>query len=276
MSTKYSITKDEKLLYAALIILRDILKFKTTYPVLLEGDAAHLEDLFTYMLSKDLIEMQNDKHYVPTAKGREACVKFERRYYEYLKVYDIYSFVDMEDGEFAFSSYFNMEDDEWNSFVGGERWEDLRIAIMEFKKINPIEIVFMQFLMEGRFDLEKEAWEFDLVNGLIWDDIVEACNNARTVKDFEYEDDGETITGEDVLKDVLEQGYTLMKELIEKEKELDVQAEGDDDNVDDDTEIVTQVIVEEIVEEEYIVEDRYFDVYMDPFYIAPIWYDPYW
>jgi len=276
MNKKYSMTNDDRLLYAALIILRDILKFKTTYPVILEGDAIHLEDLFTYMLSKGLVEMQNDRHYVPTAKGREACVKFERRYYEYLKVYDIYSFVDMEDGVFAFKFYFDMEDEEWNSFVEDERWEDLRIAIMELKKMNPIEIVFMQFLMEGRFDLEKEAWEFDLMNGLIWDDIVDACNNARTIKDFEYKDDDDKlITGEDVLKDVLEQGYNLMMELIEREKELDAQAE-DEDCDDEEDEVVTEVIVEEIVEEEYIVEDAYFRVYVDPFYIAPIWYDPYW
>jgi len=274
--SKYSVKKDDRLLYAALIILRDILKFKTPYDVLLEDDATHLEDLFTYMLSKGLVEIQNDKYYVPTKKGREACLKFEKRYYEYLKVYDIYSFVDMEEGIFAFDSYFDLEDDEWNEFVEDERWEDLRIVIAEFKRMNPIEIVFMQFLSEGRFDLEKEAWEFDLMNGLVWGDIEDACNNARSREDLEYEKDGKLVTMEDVLKDVLEQGYELMKKLIEIEKELDAEEEEVVEEEEDDEVIVEIIIVEEIVEEEYIEDDSYFDVYINPIYVSPIWFDPYW
>src|SRR6202012_3566476 len=99
-----------------------------------------------------------------------------KRYTEYLKVYDVFSFVDLEKGEFAFARYYDFDSDEaWLSFTDNERFDDLRIAVAIFKKLDPAEIVFMSFINENRFDTTAAGRQIDLVSDNSWKEIEEIC-----------------------------------------------------------------------------------------------------
>lgn len=262
----YSISKERCREFGTLFLLERMVNKPCNFPLLLEGDDVHLEDLLTFMVSRDYLGIKDDQWYVPTTKGRDVVVRFTRRYQDFLKNFDCYCAVDLAEGEFAFEQFWEIEDeDEWESFLNEERWEDLRIAVAKFKGIDPLEIVFYAMINEGRINDSEEGWQFDLVLGTIWDEIIEICNTALTMDDLAYEDeDGNPITGEEVLKDILRQGGELNLELKKQEEEY-----GEDDD-DDEERPSGDYVVEEVVTE-VIEDDVYYGYYHDPFYISPVW-----
>jgi DNA-binding PadR family transcriptional regulator len=273
MAKKYTVDDAKKQQFASIYMLTKMIENEETFPILLEGPDKDLEPIFEYMMSKGVIEIKDKKEYVPTEKGRQARLKFLKRFYDFLKHYDIYCAVDLEEGSFAFEDYFEYDHDdeddidEWNEYLNEERWDDLRIAVAEFKKLDAVEIVFMSFINEARFGEDEDGWQFDLLLGTIWDDIVEICNSAISVDELGFEDDdGTEISGEEVITDVIKQGSELNRELKRKEAELEKEAAEEDEDEIVEEEVVTVV-------ESYDVYDSY---YRDPYYVSPWWYDPYW
>jgi len=219
-------------------------KFQT----IANGDDSVLEPLFIELMSKSYVQTSG-LNYQVTAKGQEVFDTFMKRYTEYLKVYDIFSYVDLEKGEFAFARYFDFETDEaWADFANDERFDDLRIAVALFKKIDPAEIVFMSFINENRFDTTATGWQMDLVSDNSWNEIEEICKTA--IKPEEV--------GEDAMVDMIGRGSDLMMKLLEQEKE---QPQDDANYNGGDT----------IVEEETV---EYYQPYYDPYYVSPIWLLP--
>src|ERR1041385_2713770 len=150
----------------------------------------------------------------------------------------------LEKGEFAFASYFDFDsDDAWADFTNDERFDDLRIAVAMFKKVDPAEIVFMSFINENRFDTTSAGWQMDLVSDNSWKEIEDICNTA--IKPDEV--------GEDAMLDMISQGSELMIKLLEEEKEQE-----QNNNTGDGTET--------IVEEETV---EYYQPYYDPYYVSP-------
>src|SRR6201994_3217822 len=136
------LTEDQKKTFKAIIILDEMINGSHAFQTIANGDDSVLEPLFIDLMSKGYVQTSGINYQV-TAKGQEVFDTFMKRYTEYLKVYDIYSYVDLEKGEFAFSRYFDFDTDEaWNDFTNNDRFDDLRIAVAVFKKIDPAEIVF--------------------------------------------------------------------------------------------------------------------------------------
>lgn len=264
----YTVTKEKSREFAGIFLLERMVNTPRTFPLLLDGDDTHLEELLTWLMSKDYVEIKDESRYAPTQKGREVVVRFKRRYQDFLKNFDIYCAVDLEAGEFAFEKFWDYEDETaWCNYLEEDRWEDLRVAVAAFKKLDPVEIVFMGFINEGRFRTSGVGWQFDLLLGSTWDDILEVCNTALTVDDLGYEnDEGEFISGEAVLKDVISQGAELNMELWKEEAEM----EDDEDDAYDDGRPPERPVVREVVVEE-IHHDVYHGYYHDPFYISPVW-----
>ena len=78
---------------------------------------------FKYYIEKflDYIKIEKNELYIPSTKGRDLLKQFMARYSEYLTMFDIFSAVDLEGGEFAFSSYFEFKDEQtWNEFLNNE------------------------------------------------------------------------------------------------------------------------------------------------------------
>jgi len=242
------LTPDNKKTFRAIILLNEMINGTHQFQTIANGDDSVLEPLFIELMSKGYVQTSG-MNYQVTAKGQEVFDTFMKRYTEYLKVYDIFSYVDLESGEFAFARYFDFTTDEaWADFTNNERFDDLRIAVAIFKKIDPAEIVFMSFINENRFDTATTGWQMDLVSDNDWNEIEDICKTA--IKPEEV--------GEDAMVDMIGQGSELMIKLLEEEQQQNQNNPGNTNGGD-------------VVEEETV---EYYQPYYDPYYVSPIWLLP--
>lgn len=258
MSQRYTITEEQKKQFAAAYMLDRMVNHGTKIPVYLEGQDKDLEPVLEYMMMKEYIDIPDKANYAPTEKGKDVLGRFTKRYRDFLINFDVYCAIDLEAGEFAFSRYFDFDSDTaFGGYLDDDRWDDLRIAVAAFKKMNPVEIVFMSFLREGRFGDQGEGWQFDLLLGSIWDEILEIANTALHADELGYEDDQGEVSGDAVLEDVIRQGAELNIGLRKKEREIrerEAAAAVDDDDEDYDEEVYEETVH-----------------YVDPFYVSPWW-----
>lgn len=250
--------------YINLVILNEIIQFQHYFPVRLEGDDMYLKRFLERMTSEGLLKIEDGKYY-PTDLGRERVVNLYNKYYEFLKFFDIFCAVDLEAGEFAFSSIDDFsDDDKWIEFLNQERFSDVRVAVAEFKGIDPLEVVFMSFLNENRFDCGLDGWQKNLTDSSVWNEIEEICDTAISL---------EYLKSEGVIENVVRKGSELAIELIEKADEANDANNYDDEDVEEVTEVVTTEEYVDIVEMPTYGVD-YWRPYYDPFYISPIWLIP--
>ncbi len=262
----YKFTSNKKSAFISMVLLNEMIQFQTYFPITLTNDNEVLEPYLNIMLAKKFVKLENSK-YVPTQTGREELEKFYTRYYEFIKFFDVFCAVDLEAGEFAFARINEFEsDDEWGHFLNESRFTDVRIAVAEFKKMDPLEIVFMSFLNENRFDVTQHGWQYILTDDRTWEEVEEICNTAVSC---------EYLVSEDVMENIVRQGSELAINLIKEAEEAIAQ---DDSNEE---EIIEETITETTTTEEYVdVVDMpnygysYFTPYYDPFYISPIWLVP--
>jgi len=259
----HQISDEQKKRFASVFLLDKMVSTPLSYPVLLEGDDAHLEDLLTFMMSNGTVDIDDRQRYLPTKKGRDLASRFKSRYQDYLRNFDVFCAVDLEEGDFAFHSWWDYEsDEEWEAFLDEEQFDDLRVTVALFKKLDPTEIVFMSFVNEGRFNDTVDGWQFDLLLGTTWDEIVEVVDSAIKPEDLEYEDDdGQLISSEAVMKDILLQGAELNLEIKQEEEAL--AKEESEQEADE------QEVVEEVIEE--IPDEVYYGYVHDPYYVSPVW-----
>ena len=242
------LTDDNKKTFKAIILLDEMINGTHQFKTIDNGDDSVLEPLFIELMSKGYVQTSGINYQV-TSKGQDVYSTFMKRYTEYLKVYDIFSYVDLEKGEFAFARYFDFDsDDAWADFTNDERFDDLRIAVAIFKKIDPAEIVFMSFINENRFDATTTGWQMDLMSDNEWGEIEDICKTA--IKPEEV--------GEDAMVDMIGQGSELMIKLLQEE----IKQNQSNDNYDNNGDIVEEETVE------------YYQPYYDPYYVSPVWLLP--
>lgn len=251
------VTENNKKNFRSILLLDELIAHNRQFSTVADQDDKDLEPFFVELMAKGYVTTSG-RYYVPTTKGREAYEVFNKRFQEYLKLFDIFSFVDLTKGEFAFSRYFDFDTDEqWDNFTNDERFEDLRIAVALFKKMDPAEIVFMSFINEKRINTEVTGWQMDLASDTIWNEIEEICNAALKP---------EQLGTPDVIEDIVRQGTDLMMELLKQEqdrrKEEEEQMRVSNNNTQQET----------IVEEYETVE--YYQPYYDPWYVSPLWMIP--
>ena len=260
---KYQLQEKTRLKFISLVLLNEIINFQTYFSVNAAGEDVFLVSHLQNLYNNGALSIKDGK-YIPTEKGREELVLFYNKYYEYLKIFDIFCAVDLERGEFAFERINDpWSDEEWFAFLEEERFSDVRVAVADFKGLDPIEIVFMSYLNENRFDCSVDRWQYSLTGNEIWDEIQAVCNNAISI-DYLKEDG--------VLEDVIKRGTDIALELIKLAE--------DSLNEENEEEIVEETIVTEEVEEYVDVVTlptygySYWEPYYDPFYISPLWLVP--
>jgi len=270
MKEKYSLSDSRKMEFAGVFVLEYMINKPSSFMLLLEDNNQDLEPILEWLLVREYVSIENKEKYVPTEKGRECLKLFLARYSEFLNVFDIYCAVDLEEGSFAFSKYFEFEsDDRWHSYLDQERWEDLRVAVACRKKIDPVEIVFMSFINEERFGRDKTGWQFDLLLGSVWDEILNICNTHLDWTQLGYDDEGEKVPAEKVIDDIISQGAELMLDLQKQEssfanREIEHEEESSSQEDSNDHQYVERVVIEEY-------PYSYYDPYLDPYYISPLW-----
>jgi hypothetical protein len=256
---QYTISEEQRKEYAAGFLLDLLVNGGKRYSVVLESADKDLETLFVYMMAKDYLGLDDKNCYTPRQKGIDKLDNLKQRYEEYLAHFDLFCAVDLEQGEFAFEKIFELDDDQWDAYINQERFVDLRIAVAWFKKINPADFVFLSFLKEGRFDTERPNWQFDLLSGLIWEQVEEIIDSAIQIEELAYNvDEEEIVSGEAVIEDVIRQGAKLSEKLyLEEERLRHENSEYPNDYYDNDQETYSVVT---------------YQSYYDPFFVSPLWY----
>ncbi len=259
--------------FAGIYVLEYMINKPHEFPLLLSKNDQDLESILEWLLVKELIQIKKNESYTPTVKGRESLIKFMDRYTEFLNVFDIYCAVDLETGEFAFESYFDFEDKiSWNLLLSEDRWDDLRVAVADYKKLNPVEIVFMSFINEDRFGKDKTGWQFDLLLGSVWDEILEICDTAIQWNELGFEEEEGMVPAEAVIEDIIVQGAEHVLALQKEENAYTPKYLNDyDDKFMSSSN--GEADKERIIIKEHVVE--YYDPYLDPVYVSPIWFG-YW
>jgi DNA-binding PadR family transcriptional regulator len=267
MPDKYQITAEKAQQFTSILLMDYIVNRSGELPVLMGGNFATLEPLVIKLNAAGYVKTpsQDEKgmNYLPTDKGKEALSKFMQRYSEYLKLYDVFCAADLTAGEFAFAKFFDFDTDAaWDAFLNEERWEDVRIAVAEFKGLDPLEIVFMSFLNEDRFDYTTNTWQFDVSSGMIYDQMAEICNTALSVEQINQGDDT-------VMPDIITQGAEITMKLLKQEEEnKKAEAEYEEANRPVETTTVTE---NTITEDNYAYPPQYYEPYYQPSYVSPLW-----
>jgi hypothetical protein len=222
----WAVSDEQKLRFAGIFLLEYMINHPRIFQLWLEDQDSDLEPILEWLLSKEWIEIREAKEYVPTHEGRDVLKRFMERYARFVYFFDVFSAVDLGAGEFAFARYFEiLEPDEWTAYLHEERFTDVRIAIAEYLGIDAVEIVFMSFIREDRFGRDASGWQFDLLLGSVWDQILDICNSATDLHELGYQDGERWIDGEVVAEDILQQGGTLLGKLLAR-AEAELQETG--------------------------------------------------
>ena len=268
MTPNYTLTDAQRKAFAGIYLLEYMINKPHSFPVVLDRDDEDLEPILEWLMIKDYVSILDADRYIPTNKGREALMRFLARYVEYLNVFDTFCAVDLEAGDFAFRHYFEFDDmPSWRKFLHEERWDDLRIAVVEYKNMDPIELVFMSFINEKRFGRDQHGWQFDLLLGSVWDQILTICNTAIHCRELGYEDEDGVVSGEAVAEDILTQGADLLIELLEQNADLSKAIDHGHNGAAHAERFVEQVSLTPRAIDEYYA-------YRDPTYVSPNWRDP--
>jgi len=206
---RYSLNSKDRIRYAGILLLNYMIEENVCFPIISKGENLQLDPILQKLRKNGFVEIANE-NFTVTNQGEKEVDSFLSGYTDFLKRFEVYQSVDLEAGEFAWSFYYDFEnEEEFQNFLTAERWEDLRFAVSEYqndkklikwKLLNPIEIVFISFLNENRFDFSETGWQTKILSGQIWDEILEISNSMLQWQDF---------GGEDVIKDIINQGKQL-------------------------------------------------------------------
>ncbi len=284
----YTLTEPQKLGFACIFVLDKMLRKNRQLMVApTNPDEQCLGDVMKALFNERLVEIQG-AFYVPTEEGKNRIRTFRQRYEEYLTVFDIYCAVDLTTGEFAFEKYYDFDNDaEWRLYLQQERWEDLRVAVAIHKQLDPVETVFMSYVLEGRFDQWGDGrWEFAILSGEIWNEILSIVNSnlhpcqlGYLVDDPNHPGQQLEVTPDSVMNEMLTRGGEIMLELVRRGKEADAEQaryEQEQQALQPQTEVVTETVTETVYDYDYVIADPYvyYTPYLSPFYISPIWTAP--
>jgi hypothetical protein len=253
------VTEQQKLQYGGVFLLQNMVQEGQQYPLLLEGADRDLEPLLDWLFARRYTEIEDESHYVPTPKGRQVLERFLARYENFLRTIDIYCAVDLEEGTFAFERLFDFEDErDWHEFLAQERFSDLRVAVAEFKQIDPIELVFMASIGDGTLSTEDDGWQTHLTQGEFWSMLEEVVRSALRAEDLGHVDDEGHVDGQEVLRRVIVEGAELNLELKKHEAELEAAERA----------ATPEHAADTVVEETTVTE---YEPYVDPYYVSPVW-----
>ena len=203
--------------FAALALLDRVVSFPRAWPT---GLVNHPEDyllseVFNDLVQAGLVEVTPEGYFHATPSGKAAQGLMLRQQQSYLFNFNIYALVDLAEGVFADPDNVDPED---------PRWSDLRVAVAEYKGMDPYRLVFMAMLAGGVF-FENPDWRRDLApDSPFFQELEDIVQSQLSIEDLAFEtEEGEAVPGEAVIEDVILQGAVLNQErlldLLEQEGE---------------------------------------------------------
>ena len=177
---------------------------------LAETDDEGLESLLNFMESRGTLTVEEDNYYKATDKGQEVYQDLVKQLEAYVTHFGVYAYVDLEQGIFG---------DPETDLLEGEKWSDLRVAVAEHKGIDPYRVVFLAMLSAETF-YENPDWKFDLSMGTLFQEMKQIVLEQLHVDDLGYSDSEGKVSGEEVIRDIIEQGSELVAQRKSREQEI--------------------------------------------------------
>ena len=178
---------------------------------LIETDDQGLEPLLKFMEERGTLTVSEENFYLPTSKGKEVYQNLVEQLEAYVMHFDVFAYVDLEEGIFG---------DPKTDLLEGDHWSDLRVAVAEHKGIDPYRIVFLALMSSDKF-YENPDWKFDLSLGTLFDEMEQIVMDQLCIEDLSYKDGEDQVAGDDVIRDIIEQGNSLSKERRREERETE-------------------------------------------------------
>ena len=177
---------------------------------LAETDDEGLESLLNFMESRGTLTVEEDNYYKATDKGHEVYQDLVKQLEAYVTHFEVYAYVDLEQGIFG---------DPETDLLEGDKWSDLRVAVAEHKGIDPYRVVFLAMLSAETF-YENPDWKFDLSMGTLFQEMKEIVLEQLHVDDLGYSESEGKVSGEEVIRDIIEQGSELAAKRKSREQEI--------------------------------------------------------
>ena len=177
---------------------------------LAETDDEGLESLLNFMESRGTLTVEEDNYYKATDKGHEVYQDLVKQLEAYVTHFEVYAYVDLEQGIFG---------DPETDLLEGDKWSDLRVAVAEHKGIDPYRVVFLAMLSAETF-YENPDWKFDLSMGTLFQEMKQIVLEQLHVDDLGYSDSEGKVPGEEVIRDIIEQGSELVAKRRSREQEI--------------------------------------------------------
>ena len=177
---------------------------------LVETDDEGLESLLNFMEGRGTLIVEEDNYYKATDKGHEVYQDLVKQLEAYVTHFEVYAYVDLEQGIFG---------DPETDLLEGEKWSDLRVAVAEHKGIDPYRVVFLAMLSAETF-FENPDWKFDLSMGTLFQEMEQIALEQLHVDDLGYSESEGKVSGEEVIRDIIEQGSELAAKRKSREQEI--------------------------------------------------------
>ena len=177
---------------------------------LAETDDEGLESLLNFMESRGTLTVEEDNYYKATDKGHEVYQDLVKQLEAYVTHFEVYAYVDLEQGIFG---------DPETDLLEGDKWSDLRVAVAEHKGIDPYRVVFLAMLSAETF-YENPDWKFDLSMGTLFQEMEQIALEQLHVDDLGYSESEGKVSGEEVIRDIIEQGSELAAKRKSREQEI--------------------------------------------------------
>ena len=177
---------------------------------LAETDDEGLESLLNFMEGRGTLIVEEDNYFKATDKGHEVYQDLIKQLEAYVTHFEVYAYVDLEQGIFG-----NPETD----LLEGDKWSDLRVAVAEHKGIDPYRVVFLAMLSAETF-YENPDWKFDLSMGTLFQEMKQIVLEQLHVDDLGYSDSEGEVSGEEVIRDIVEHGSQLVANKKSREQEI--------------------------------------------------------
>ncbi len=177
---------------------------------LAETDDEGLESLLNFMESRGTLTVEEDNYYKATDKGHEVYQDLVKQLEAYVTHFEVYAYVDLEQGIFG---------DPETDLLEGDKWSDLRVAVAEHKGIDPYRVVFLAMLSAETF-YENPDWKFDLSMGTLFQEMEQLALEQLHVDDLGYSESEGKVSGEEVIRDIIEQGSELAAKRKSRKQEI--------------------------------------------------------
>ncbi len=266
-ATQEKLSTEKKQQFAGLLLLDQIISEKEKlHSSFMEKNDQLLEEYLNILEKRGLLEVEEDHYFKITEKGRKIYQQLLDQQVSYDTHFDVYSHVDLEKGSFA---------DKKTDFLEDDRWEDLRVAVAQFKGIDPYRMVLLGMLSSEIFS-ENPDWKFDLAAGTLFEEMEAIVEEQISEEELSYEDEEGFVSGHAVLEDVIQQGAEVNQERYQKEQESE-RALAPRTDEDGTGETVT------IIEEQPDGDGYGYDPMLtlgayagSVLFIETMWHDPYW